>query len=102
MQNHEIIVKTDHKISRWIDNKALRFIFFISCLWILVWPVIWLFKKKFGHSTLKSAWNMNVSERDWYGMHVQEVITNCRGNNVFFFNRGRQSRPGNSFSVNIF
>lgn len=93
MENHEIIVKTDHDLSRWIDNKYIRFFFFITCLWIITWPVIWLFKKSFGHKTLKSSWNMNISERDWYAMHVQEVVNSCKGTNVFF--RSNNPRPSN-------
>jgi hypothetical protein len=83
MENDEIVVKTDHKISRWIDNKYIRFFFFITFLWIITWPIIWLSRKTFGHKTLKSAWNMNISERDWYGLHIQEVIDSCRGSNAF-------------------
>lgn len=100
MENNEIIVKTDHQLSRWIDNKIIRFFFFITCLWILVWPVIWLCRKRFGHKNLKSAWNMNISERDWYGLHVQEVINSCRGTNVFF--RRNISQPSNFHSNGLF
>ncbi|KAI8969068.1 hypothetical protein BDF20DRAFT_805028, partial [Mycotypha africana] len=80
---HKIVVKSDAAVSRWIDNKVLRFLNFITCLWIITLPIVWFCKKRFGHSHLKSSWCMNISERDWYGMHVQEVINSCRGRYAF-------------------
>lgn len=100
MEDHEIIVKTDSNISRWTDNKVIRFFMFITCLWILVWPVIWVFKKKFGHSNLKSAWNMNISERDWYNLHAREIIDSCRGR-YMSFNRSPFRRKPSSYSANM-
>ncbi|KAI9468943.1 MAG: hypothetical protein EXX96DRAFT_99295 [Benjaminiella poitrasii] len=101
MEDHEIIVKTDKRISRWIDNLYLRGFLFITCLWILVFPVVWICKRKFGHSRLKSAWNMAISERDWYGLHIQEVINACRGN----YRPGRRFFQSNTavapFSANM-
>ncbi|CAO3628725.1 unnamed protein product [Mucor hiemalis] len=96
-ENDEITVKTDHYISRWIDNKYIRFFFFITFLWIISWPIIWLSRKRFGHKTLKSAWNMNVSERDWYGLHIQEVVDSCRGPGVF---RGIHQQAPNYIKFN--
>lgn len=99
MENHEIVVKTDYSISRWVDNRWIKLALILSCLWIIVYPLVWLFKKKFGHSDLKSAWNMNISERDWYGLHIQDVISSCRGN---YITAGRffKKRPS-SYSVNM-
>ncbi|KAF1806998.1 hypothetical protein V8B55DRAFT_1461420 [Mucor lusitanicus] len=99
MENHEIVVKTDYSISRWVDNRWIKLALILSCLWIIVYPLVWLFKKKFGHSDLKSAWNMNISERDWYGLHIQDVISSCRGN---YITGGRffKKRPS-SYSVNM-
>ncbi|KAI8373063.1 uncharacterized protein BYT42DRAFT_56977 [Radiomyces spectabilis] len=77
-EDDKVTVKTDTPLARWIDNRVIRFIFFISCLWIIAWPVVWLFKKKFGHSTLKSEWVMAVSERDWYQRHVHQVVGQLR------------------------
>ncbi|CEP13510.1 hypothetical protein [Parasitella parasitica] len=91
LENHEIIVKTDFSISRWADNRWIKLFLILSCLWIIVYPLIWLFKEKFGHSDLKSAWNMSISERDWYGLHIQEVINSCRGN--YRPSGGRLYRP---------
>ncbi|ORZ24568.1 hypothetical protein BCR42DRAFT_403196 [Absidia repens] len=72
--NHKITIKTDSTVSRLSDNKAIRFLFFITCLWIFAWPILWLCKKKFGHSILKSEWAMKVTERQWYEDHVHEVL----------------------------
>ncbi|OBZ91470.1 hypothetical protein A0J61_00437 [Choanephora cucurbitarum] len=97
LENHETVVKTDEKISKLADNKYIRFFFFITCLWILAWPIIYFCKEKFGHSTLKSAWKMNVSEREWYGLHVGEITRKCRGPDCF--SNGR-IHP-NGFPVNM-
>ncbi|KAI7898367.1 uncharacterized protein BX663DRAFT_533361 [Cokeromyces recurvatus] len=101
MEDHEIIVKTNSRISRWSDNVYLKGFLFITCLWIVVFPIIWLCKKRFGHSYLKSAWKMKISERNWYEAHVQEVINSCRGNyKPFkrFFQSGTTVTP---FSANM-
>ncbi|KAI8333399.1 hypothetical protein BC941DRAFT_434606 [Chlamydoabsidia padenii] len=74
INNHKITVKTDSAISKLSDHKAVRFLFFLTCLWIFAWPLLWLFKKKFGHSTLKSEWLMKKTERQWYDDHVHEVL----------------------------
>lgn len=72
--NHKITIKTNSTVSKMSDHKAIRFLFFITCLWIFAWPILWLCKKKFGHSTLKSEWVMKVTEREWYEDHVHEVL----------------------------
>jgi hypothetical protein len=74
LNNHKITIKTDSPVSKMSDHKAIRFLFFITCLWIFAWPLLWLYKKKFGHSTLKSEWLMKVTERQWYNDHVHEVL----------------------------
>jgi hypothetical protein len=74
LKNEEIIVKADSSLSRWSDDKVVRFLCFITCLWIIAGPLLWLFKKKFGDSVLKSVWNMTISEQDWYQQNVNEII----------------------------
>ncbi|KAG1150137.1 hypothetical protein G6F37_001846 [Rhizopus arrhizus] len=32
----------------------------------------------FGHSILKSRWDMSISEANWYQLHAQEIIIMCR------------------------
>ncbi|KAI8087990.1 uncharacterized protein B0P05DRAFT_584700 [Gilbertella persicaria] len=83
LENNEIVVKTDEKISQLMDNKYIRFFFFITCLWIIAWPLVYYLKDKFGHSTLKSAWKMSLSESEWYERHAQEIVQQCRGQNCF-------------------
>ncbi|KAI8328401.1 hypothetical protein BD560DRAFT_441857 [Blakeslea trispora] len=97
LENQETVVKTDEKISKLVDNKYVRFFFFITCLWILAWPIVYLLKAKFGHSTLKSSWKMTLSEREWYGLHVEEVTRKCRGPDCFSSSR---IHP-NGFPVNM-
>ncbi|CAO3621947.1 unnamed protein product [Cunninghamella blakesleeana] len=75
MENYKITIKTDSAWSKMSDHKAIRFLFFITCLWIIAWPILWLCKKKFGHTTLKSEWAMKIAEREWYNEHVHEVLT---------------------------
>lgn len=40
---------------------------------------------------------MNVSERDWYGLHIQEVVDSCRGPGVF---RGIHQQAPNYIKFN--
>ncbi|KAL0089209.1 hypothetical protein J3Q64DRAFT_1727548 [Phycomyces blakesleeanus] len=83
MKSHKVIVKTSSWISRTSDNRVVQVLLFISCLWIIVWPIIWFCKKKFGHTTLKSEWIMSVSERDWYQRHIHEVLGQVRKENAY-------------------
>lgn len=79
-ENHKVTVKTAAPISRFADNKIARFFLFITCLWIIAYPLLVLFRKRFGHSTLKSGWNMKMSERACYDKYIQEVIGGCHSN----------------------
>jgi hypothetical protein len=81
-EDHEIIVKPNNTLSRYMDHMAVKIFLFISCMWIFVLPLVYLFKEKFGHSSLKSAWNMNISERDWYTTHIGEIVDSCRTRNM--------------------
>ncbi|KAI8978594.1 hypothetical protein BDB01DRAFT_265068 [Pilobolus umbonatus] len=81
--NHKVTVKTDTSISRFADNKVVRFFFFITCLWIIAYPLLLIFRKRFGHSTLKSGWIMKIPEREFYERNVQTVIGRCRGNRFY-------------------
>ncbi|KAG0183237.1 hypothetical protein DFQ28_000107 [Apophysomyces sp. BC1034] len=74
MKNYKITVKTSSQISRMADHWLVRLLCFVSCLWIVAWPVLWLWRKKFGHATLKSEWLMAVTERDWYNTNIREVL----------------------------
>ncbi|CDS06023.1 hypothetical protein LRAMOSA08551 [Lichtheimia ramosa] len=78
MKEYRITIKSGSDLSRLADNKAVRFLFFITCLWILVWPVLWFYRKHYGHNTLQSKWRMTISERDWYNLKVQEVLGQVR------------------------
>lgn len=78
MKDYRITIKSGSDLSRLVDNKAVRFLFFITCLWILVWPVLWFYRKHYGHNTLQSKWRMTISERDWYNLKVQEVLGQVR------------------------
>ncbi|KAI8335925.1 hypothetical protein BC941DRAFT_429759 [Chlamydoabsidia padenii] len=69
-----ITIKTDSLVSQMSDNWMVRGFFYLTFLWIFTWPALWLCRKKFGHSTLKSEWVMAVSERQWYNDHVHEVL----------------------------
>lgn len=81
-EDHEIVVKSNSPLSRYMDSVAVKILLFISCLWIIALPLVYLFKEKFGHSNLKSAWNMNISERDWYTAHIGEIVNSCRSRNM--------------------
>ncbi|KAI8137880.1 hypothetical protein BJV82DRAFT_633629 [Fennellomyces sp. T-0311] len=78
MKEHKIIVKTGSRVSRMVDNWMVRWFFFLTCLWIISWPVLWFCRKKFGHNSLQSKWGMMISERDWYNQKVQEVLGQVR------------------------
>lgn len=78
MKEYRITIKSGSDLSRLADNKAVRFLFFITCLWILAWPILWFYRKHYGHNTLQSKWKMNISERDWYNLKVQEVLGQVR------------------------
>lgn len=39
---------------------------------------MFIYRKRFGHATLKSKWTMTVSERDWYQRHITEVLGKVR------------------------
>ncbi|KAI8878508.1 hypothetical protein K501DRAFT_258479, partial [Backusella circina FSU 941] len=78
LENETIVVKTGSTLSVWSDNRWMRLAVIVSCLWIILFPLFWFIKKRFGHSVLKSAWNMNISERDWYQLNVNEVIANSK------------------------
>ncbi|KAI9275721.1 hypothetical protein BDA99DRAFT_496305 [Phascolomyces articulosus] len=77
-KENKIIVKANTKMSRMVDNWMVRWFFFLSCLWILSWPILWLCRKKFGHNSLQSKWKMMISERDWYYEKVHEVLGQVR------------------------
>ncbi|KAI8093313.1 uncharacterized protein BX664DRAFT_329424 [Halteromyces radiatus] len=74
MKNYKVTIKTNSTLSRMSDHKAVRFFFFITCLWIIAWPILWLCKKQFGHTSLKSEWAMKVTEQQWYEEHIHEVL----------------------------
>lgn len=78
LTHHNIVIKTDSKVSRLADNRLMRYFMYLTCLWIFTWPVLWACRKKFGHSTLKSEWRMAVTERQWYNDHVHEVLGQIR------------------------
>ncbi|ORX49866.1 hypothetical protein DM01DRAFT_1337996 [Hesseltinella vesiculosa] len=75
LENYRIYVKSNSTISQMVDHKAIRVLFFITCLWILAWPILLLFRHQFGHRTLKSEWTMRCTEQQWYDQHLREVLS---------------------------
>ncbi|KAI8074593.1 hypothetical protein BC940DRAFT_329140 [Gongronella butleri] len=74
MENYRVYVKSNSTMSRLADHKAIRFLFFITCLWVLAWPLLVIFRQQFGHRTLKSEWKMTVTEQQWFERHLREVL----------------------------
>jgi hypothetical protein len=77
-EKDEITVKSNHLASRIMDNIFFKIFLFLSFMWVFVLPFIYFYKKKFGHSILKSRWDMSISEANWYQLHAQEIIIMCR------------------------
>lgn len=92
-EDHEIVVKSSSSLSRYMDNIGIQILLFISCMWVIVLPLVYFLKEKFGHSNLKSSWKMNITERDWYTYHIGEIIDSCRGRNVLSSNTAFVNRP---------
>ncbi|KAI7861666.1 hypothetical protein BDF14DRAFT_1866113 [Spinellus fusiger] len=83
MKNHKVIVKAGSWVSYMSDHWLVRGFFYLTCLWIIAWPILWMTRKKFGHTDLKSEWTMCMSERIWYEQHIQEVLSQVRHTNPF-------------------
>ncbi|KAI9317710.1 hypothetical protein BX666DRAFT_1857333 [Dichotomocladium elegans] len=72
-KEHKITIKSTSKWSRYLEHKGIRLLLFLSCLWILVLPIQWFYRKRFGHNSLWSNWHMKITAQDWYNLQVQEV-----------------------------
>lgn len=73
--NHIVSVKTRSWFSRLVDNKVARFFSFITCFWILLWPIVFFCRKR---TELRSQWAMAVSEKAWYDQHIQAIMDQVR------------------------
>ncbi|KAI7847974.1 hypothetical protein BDC45DRAFT_561945 [Circinella umbellata] len=73
-REHKVTVKPASRISRMADNKFIRFFFYITFLFIFAWPMLILCRKKIGHVTLQSKWQMELSEKRWCDQYMTEIL----------------------------
>lgn len=62
IENPGVEIWSDHWINRWRSNMAICILFYISMLWIITWPVIFLTTKKF--AVVKAVWPFSVPNED--------------------------------------
>jgi ABC-type spermidine/putrescine transport system permease subunit I len=74
LQNHQVTVKSNSRISELMDSNWIRVLLVVSCLWIVVVPAYYIMRRKYGHKDLKSEWTMKISEEEWYRLHVHEIL----------------------------
>ncbi|CAO3674204.1 hypothetical protein G6F70_008381 [Rhizopus microsporus] len=77
-EKEEIIVKPNNWVSCIVDNIVFKILMFITCFWVFAVPFTFFYGKKFGHSNLRSGWNMTISEKAWYQQHAREIVAMCR------------------------
>jgi hypothetical protein len=83
IENPGVEVWSDHWVNRWRNNTAICLLFYISMLWIITWPVLFLMTRKF--AIVKAVWPYSVpdeqgrpqyatmSEAQWF-MRWQKAI----------------------------
>lgn len=78
LKEHKVLVKSNSRWARTVDHWAVRWFCYLTLLVAIAWPILWLYRKRFGHATLKSEWSMAVSERAFYQQHIASVLTQVR------------------------
>ena len=56
------------------DNVFIRYYFYITFLFIFTWPMLVLWRKKIGHETLQSKWQMVLSEKEWCDRYMTQIL----------------------------
>ncbi|CAI2178534.1 16962_t:CDS:2 [Funneliformis geosporum] len=77
LRNHIIRVESDHKFARFTRNIWTKILCFITCLWIIFYPILWLYRNSFKNQ-IRSNFFMHVSERDWFDRNVDSIVANVR------------------------
>ncbi|RHZ77661.1 hypothetical protein Glove_174g63 [Diversispora epigaea] len=77
IRNNIVKVQSDHKFSKLMKSKWFNILCVISCLWIIFWPLTWLYKKSF-KDQLRSDFQLNISPRDWFQANVENIISNVQ------------------------
>ncbi|CAG8621743.1 26880_t:CDS:2 [Dentiscutata erythropus] len=77
LRNHIVKVQSGHKLAHFLRNAWVKFISFITCLWLILWPLSWLYKKTFKNQ-LRSDFQMSISPGDWFQNNIELIISNVR------------------------
>ncbi|CAG8442671.1 12304_t:CDS:2 [Acaulospora morrowiae] len=77
MRNHVVVVQSDHKFARLTRKFWFKFLCFITCLWIILLPLSWLYKKSYKNQ-LRSDFQMNIGPRDWFQQNVGMIVANVK------------------------
>ena len=77
LRNHIIRVESDHKFAKFARNIWTKILCFITCLWIIFYPILWLYKNSFKNQ-IRSDFSMNISEKDWFDRNVNSIVANVR------------------------
>jgi hypothetical protein len=73
LENERILVRSHHYLSNWTESTWAQTLYYVSMVWIIAEPILWLCRNKFGHSTLRSQWRMIKSEEELYRIHADHV-----------------------------
>ncbi|CAB4397525.1 hypothetical protein RhiirA5_448939 [Rhizophagus irregularis] len=77
LRNHFVRVESDHKFAKFARNIWTKILCFITCLWIIFFPILWLYRNSFKNQ-IRSDFVMNISEKDWFDRNVNSIVTNVR------------------------
>lgn len=61
-------------IAKAVDNPIMVWFCYLTFLWIITWPLLFYYRRRYGHDTLQSIWRMNISKREWCEENMDDIL----------------------------
>ncbi|CAB4397523.1 unnamed protein product [Rhizophagus irregularis] len=80
LRNNIVKVQSTSTLYSFTKNKWIKLFCLLTCLWIIFWPIWWLYRK-FYTVQIKSEFRMKISTKEWFENNVSYIVSKAKLNN---------------------
>ena len=77
LRNNLVKVQSTSTLCNLTKNKWIRLFCLLSFLWIIFWPIWWLYRKIY-FVQIKSEFRMKISTKEWFENNVSYITSNVK------------------------
>ncbi|GES81160.1 ABC transporter [Rhizophagus clarus] len=77
LRNNVVKVQSTSTLYSFTKNKWIKIFCLLTCLWIIFWPIWWLYRKVYSVQ-IKSEFRMKIKTKEWFENNVSHIVSKAK------------------------